>query len=67
MIKNQNIYLANGTKAYDIWINNNNYATVKRKYYFFNVDNPIEVEQGTAKPKLTEKGPYCFNGIILKS
>ena len=26
--------------------------------------NPIEIQQGTAKPNLVEIGPYCFNGKI---
>jgi hypothetical protein len=50
------------------WPNPNSVSRVQRKYYFFNVDNPDQVQLGTAKPKLTQKGPYCFNGtnhIIL--
>lgn len=52
--------LANNSKAYGYWANPP--AKVIRKYYLFNVTNPIEVEQGTAKPRLTEMGPYCFDG-----
>ena len=46
------------------WLYPNNVSSVKRKYYLFNVENPDDVEAGIAKPNLTQKGPYCFNGSL---
>lgn len=59
----KNVLLANDSTAIEFWLYPNNVSTVKRKYYLFNVENPDEVQAGTAKPNLTQKGPYCFNGM----
>ena len=61
----KNVFLANGSKAMSFWPNPGSVSRVQRKYYFFNVDNPDQVQSGTAKPRLTQKGPYCFNGLLI--
>ena len=38
---------------------------IYRKYYFFNVENPTEIENG-AKPVLTERGPYVYSQVLEK-
>lgn len=38
----------------------------EESYYFFNLTNPEEVEQGLEKPKYEEFGPYTYNVDILK-
>ena len=56
--------MASDSKAMSFWLYPNNVSSVKRKYYLFNVENPDDVEAGIAKPNLTQKGPYCFNGSL---
>ncbi|RVE56683.1 hypothetical protein OJAV_G00223090 [Oryzias javanicus] len=46
-----------GTIAYDNWVATG--AKVYRQFWFFDVQNPKEVEQG-GKPVLVEKGPYTY-------
>ena len=37
-------------------------VTLKRKYYLFDVRNPIEVARGE-RPYLVERGPYVYNEV----
>ena len=51
------MYLKNGSQAFEYWLSPP--ATVLRKYYFFDILNPIEAENG-AKPIVAERGPYVY-------
>uniref|UniRef100_A0A8C7ZK91 Platelet glycoprotein 4 n=1 Tax=Oryzias sinensis TaxID=183150 RepID=A0A8C7ZK91_9TELE len=51
-----------GTIAYDNWAAAG--VKVYRQFWFFDVQNPSEVEQG-AKPVLVEKGPYTYGTRFL--
>ena len=51
--------LVNDSKAFSYW--ENPPAKIIRKYYFFNIKNPAEIEQGIGKPQLEEKGPYAYS------
>jgi hypothetical protein len=39
---------------------------VFRKYYFFDIKNPREIENGKNKPKLIQRGPYTYSEVIEK-
>ena len=48
----------NGSKAFEVW--KNPPATIIRKYYFFDIQNPNEIQAGTEKPRFRERGPYSY-------
>ena len=50
--------LKNNSQAFEYW--SKPPATVIRKYYFFDIQNPIEVTKGTEKPRVLERGPYSY-------
>ncbi|KAJ3662460.1 hypothetical protein Zmor_006808 [Zophobas morio] len=50
--------LDEGTEQYDRFLDLPFPLTFK--VYLFNVENPDEILKGTAKPKLSEKGPYIY-------
>lgn len=35
-------------------------ASIVRKYYLFDITNPQEVQMGTEKPRIIERGPYAY-------
>lgn len=49
--------LQNNSKALDFLLNPP--AVIYRKYYFFDVQNPVGILNGE-KPRLSERGPYTF-------
>ena len=61
--KKQSITLINGTEHFKAFLDPP--ATIHRKYYVFDVKNPKEIERGTSKPILTQKGPYVYTMVCL--
>ena len=47
------------SKAYEFWTKPP--ALILRQYFLFDVRNPIEVQAGTAKPILVQRGPYTYS------
>lgn len=39
-------------------------ATILRKYYFFDIQNPNEFLLGKEKPILVERGPFTYRVIV---
>ena len=37
-----------------------------KKFYLFDVKNPIEITLGLEKPKFEERGPYAYKEILQK-
>ncbi len=54
----KNIILRNNSDAFNYW--KSPPALITRKYYFFDVQNPDEVQMGIEKPRLVERGPYTY-------
>lgn len=60
IIKSQiikNVVLTNNSKSFEFW--KDPPAEILRKYYFFSITNPYEIEKGE-KPILKEHGPYTY-------
>lgn len=55
----KNIIVQPYSKAFEFWVNPP--AKIYRKYYLFDVRNPLEVEKGLDKPFLIERGPYVYS------
>ena len=64
IIKFQNVIVQPYSKAFEFWINPP--AKIYRKYYLFDIRNPLEVEQGIDKPFLVERGPYVYSEVWEK-
>ncbi len=56
--------LVNGSKAFEYW--KNQPAKIVRKYYFFDLENSIQVQTGKEKPRFKERGPYSYIEKIEK-
>jgi scavenger receptor class B, member 1 len=56
--------ISDSSPAFKYWLEPP--ATVYRKYYIFDVKNPLEIKEGTNKPIVVEKGPYVFREKIEK-
>lgn len=54
----KNIVIKNNSNAYNYWMNPP--AKIYRKYYLFDVRNPLEVEKGET-PQLVQMGPYTYS------
>ncbi|NXI38109.1 CD36 protein, partial [Galbula dea] len=50
--------IANGTIAFENWLVPG--STVYRQFWIFDVQNPSEVLQEGARPKLVQRGPYTY-------
>ena len=61
----KNILLENNSKAYNFWLKPP--AKIIRKYYFFDVKNSRDIENGKNKPKLVQRGPYTYSEVIEKN
>ncbi|CAF0919380.1 unnamed protein product [Brachionus calyciflorus] len=59
----ENVVIKNGSDAYKFWLDPP--ATIYRKYYLFDVRNPLEVEKGE-KPQLVQMGPYTYSEVWEK-
>ncbi|CAF0832095.1 unnamed protein product [Brachionus calyciflorus] len=59
----ENVVIKNGSDAYKFWLDPP--ATIYRKYYLFDVRNPLEVEKGE-KPQLAQMGPYTYSEVWEK-
>lgn len=60
----QNIIVQPNSTAFTFWTKPP--AKIYRKYYLFDVRNPIEVEKGKDKPFLVERGPYVYSEVWEK-
>ncbi|XP_043943197.1 platelet glycoprotein 4 [Protopterus annectens] len=47
-----------GTLAYENWVKSS--SDFYRQFWLFNVENPTDVIENSAKPVLTQKGPYTY-------
>ena len=56
--------IQNNSSAYKFW--QNPPAKILRKYYLFDVRNPIEVQSGKDKPYLVQRGPYVYSEVWQK-
>ena len=54
----------NNTRAFEYW--KNPPAHIVRKYYFFDIQNPDQVQLGLEKPRVIERGPYSYSEKIEK-
>ena len=59
----KNVILKNNSAAFEIWLHPP--AKILRKYYIFDVINTAEIEAGTAKPKVNQRGPYVYSKEII--
>jgi hypothetical protein len=58
------VILKNNSAAFEIW--RHPPAKMLRKYFVFDVINPAQIESGTAKPKVIQRGPYVYSKYIIK-
>ena len=54
----KNIILGNNSEAFAYW--KDPPAKITRKYYLFDIKNPNEIQMGTEKPRVVERGPYTY-------
>lgn len=64
MLVHQKMALIDGNPSFPIWRDLD--LPIYQKFYFFNVTNPREVENGQ-KPNLVEVGPFVFRQNLSKS
>jgi hypothetical protein len=62
--KFKNSIIQPNSSAFLSWLNPP--VTIYRKYYLFDIANPIEVVKNLDKPFLIEKGPYVYKQINEK-
>lgn len=55
--------LIEGTPAYSVWQRSEEPALLK--IYFYDVLNPDEIVENTAKPYLIQRGPYAFMYVLF--
>ncbi|XP_073336999.1 platelet glycoprotein 4 [Pagrus major] len=55
--------IMDGTTAYDNWVSTG--ASVYRQFWFFDVQNPVEIVENGATPVVKERGPYTYKTRYL--
>ena len=60
----KHLILTNESKSFEYW--KHPPVKVYRKFYFFDIQNPAAVQEGTEKPRLAERGPYTYSVIMEK-
>ena len=65
LLVHEKMALVPSNPSYPLWRDLD--LPIYQKFYFYNVTNPREVEQGGAKPILTEVGPFVYRLNLSKS